>query len=273
MNLNQIPFGLLLASNELVDVSAVESGKQCNCICPSCRTPLIARQGNIKVWHFAHASKNVYEKTEKECGYSFYVSVRLMAKQLIKDKLTLALPAYLGTAEFRDERFGNLFQENFVVTEEKYISIKEIEVETSYFGIGVDLVGKIKDHQFVVYFVHPGRKIPPELFHPDNKKCGVISIDFSPLPDLFLKSRSRGASYKTALMNFLSDDRGSKKWIFHPNFQKAKANAIESIKLRIEKEMRLVSYKCLMCKVTWEGHIQGGNICPNCGEHLYSKEI
>ena len=40
-----------------------------------------ARQGNIKVWHFAHSNKKVFTKTKNKCEYPFYLSVRLMARQ------------------------------------------------------------------------------------------------------------------------------------------------------------------------------------------------
>jgi competence CoiA-like predicted nuclease len=64
-DLNKIPFGLRESDNALVDVSDVQNGKQCGCVCPSCHTPLEARQGDINAWHFAHASKNVYKQLNK----------------------------------------------------------------------------------------------------------------------------------------------------------------------------------------------------------------
>lgn len=81
--LNHIPFGLRESDGAIIDVYAVQRGRGCGCICPSCQTPLIARQGEEKVWHFAHASRNVYDRTAQECDFSFYVSVRFMARQLI----------------------------------------------------------------------------------------------------------------------------------------------------------------------------------------------
>ena len=54
-----IPFGLHLKSNQVVDVGSVQNGIKCDCICPSCKTPLIARHGSIKEWHFAHQSRDV----------------------------------------------------------------------------------------------------------------------------------------------------------------------------------------------------------------------
>ncbi len=94
MDFNLIPFGLSEKDGRFLDVSKVPRGKQCGCICPSCKTPLIARHGNINEWHFAHASRTGYLKTETECEFSFYVSVRLMARQIVDDTLSMALPAY-----------------------------------------------------------------------------------------------------------------------------------------------------------------------------------
>jgi hypothetical protein len=62
MDLNLILFGLIETTNEFVDIYDVERGKKCTCICPSCRSPLIARHGDNNTWHFAHADKGVYDK-------------------------------------------------------------------------------------------------------------------------------------------------------------------------------------------------------------------
>jgi len=63
-HLSLIPFGLRSADQRLVDVSEVPQGGGCGCICPSCRASLIARQGHIKQWHFAHDFRGV----EGECA-------------------------------------------------------------------------------------------------------------------------------------------------------------------------------------------------------------
>jgi len=47
--MNLIPFDLSLNTNLLVDVAYVQSGKKCDCICPSCNIPLIARKSQCKV--------------------------------------------------------------------------------------------------------------------------------------------------------------------------------------------------------------------------------
>tara|TARA_R110001583_G_scaffold65264_1_gene188662 strand:+ start:17718 stop:19226 length:1509 start_codon:yes stop_codon:yes gene_type:complete len=43
------------SSNRLIHISNADNGKSCNCICPDCFTPLVARQGKKVAWHFAHS--------------------------------------------------------------------------------------------------------------------------------------------------------------------------------------------------------------------------
>lgn len=39
---------------EMRFIGEVERGAACGCRCPECNSPLIAKQGNEKEWHFAH---------------------------------------------------------------------------------------------------------------------------------------------------------------------------------------------------------------------------
>lgn len=43
------------ASGDIVHISDVARGAACKATCPACDKPLIARQGDILAWHFAHA--------------------------------------------------------------------------------------------------------------------------------------------------------------------------------------------------------------------------
>jgi hypothetical protein len=238
MDLNLIPFGLIESNDELVDVAVVKRGKQCGCICPSCRTPLVARYGETNVWHFAHAFKNVYEKTKNECVYSFYLSVMLMARQLVGSKITLTLPSYQSCVqEHVTELSFFSFQEDFTVTQEKDITIEKIQVETNFSGVPVDIIGGIHGFEFVIYFTHPKRAVPTELTNPINLKCGIISIALDSLPELFLEARRNKTKYKDVLIDLLSS-KESKTWVYHPNFKKAEAVALQDLEQKIKQEKK-----------------------------------
>jgi len=147
---NLIPFGYNSADETFVDVENVPRGAKCGCICPACKTPLIARQGEEKEWHFAHASRKVYEKTQKECEFSFYLSVRMMARQIIGDELKIRLPEYKDSVSSYIPALGYPLHESFVVSESKEICLSNVMVESSFEGVAVDIVGYISDFKFVV---------------------------------------------------------------------------------------------------------------------------
>lgn len=310
---NKIPFGLRESDNTLVDVYDVPNGKQSGCVCPSCQTPLEARQGDINVWHFAHSSKKVYEKTKNECEYSFYLSVRLMARQLIGKQIKLSLPECTGTIEYYEGVLRFTQWKEFSVSKDQDIILDDIEVENTFLGMAVDLIGTIDKFKFVVYFTHPERNVPDGLFTPTDAKCGVIRISLDLLQAQFKSAKSEGKKYHKILTDFLTTDRKSKTWIYHPRFERAASLAIENLQkgasnlnytvnygknknhlnslaqkpyngsinlpishnfnLEINQPKKLVKFECVMCKLRWEGYEAGGNQCPKCKSYLYSKQI
>lgn len=85
-------FGRLRAPDE------VASGLNCNCVCPGCKAALVAHKGDIRVWHFAHA-------TDSDCKFARETAVHEMAKQILIDHRRLVLPSYLhvGPGRFSQE--------------------------------------------------------------------------------------------------------------------------------------------------------------------------
>jgi len=312
-DLNKIPFGLRVSDDELVDVYDVPNGKQCGCVCPSCHTPLEARQGDRNVWHFGHASKKVYKETKNECEYSFYLSLRMMARQLIGNQLTLHLPELIGNIEYYEGILRYRQNKEFIVTKERNITIEALKVEDTFSGVAIDLIGSIESFKFVIYFTHPGRVVPDALFSPEDTKCGIIEISLDSLLCKFKVAKSESKTYHGILADFLTHDKGSKRWIFHPRFEQCAFSMLESLEkgavnltyniiplnptnhskysipkpftpesqklakfydFGTEKPLNsLVNFVCVMCDSHWEGYKAGGNICPKCNSHLYSKQI
>lgn len=66
------------SDGRMVHVNDVQNGRKCGCICPVCKSPLIARQGKIRTWHFAHAA-------EVNCDSTGETTLHLAAKQVLKD--------------------------------------------------------------------------------------------------------------------------------------------------------------------------------------------
>lgn len=298
---NLIPFGLRELDKKLMDVAAVPRGKACGCICPSCKTPLIARQGEQKEWHFAHASRGVSSKTEKDCDFSFYVSVRMMARQQFGEDLTVELPECIG--EVTASHYGQLLSESFTVTEKRTVTLSDLKVEQSFMGTPVDVVAKIQGIPFVIYFTHEGRDVPIE-FNDLHGKFGVLSISLSGIRDLFTQARAWGTSYQTSLAEFLSSDLASKSWVYHPRYkycEREARNRLMEKKKNVRKlpfqqkrsdyvvrktnirdpfenlpteqqPKKLAGLECVMCHVRWEG-LHPGSVCPKCKDHMFCRFI
>lgn len=48
---------IALDSNDAIQfVDEVADGSSCGCFCPTCRSRLVAKKGQINEWHFAHES-------------------------------------------------------------------------------------------------------------------------------------------------------------------------------------------------------------------------
>ncbi|GFE79237.1 hypothetical protein GCM10011487_12370 [Steroidobacter agaridevorans] len=79
-------------SDELVHIDSVPRGKACGCRCVSCAEPLIARKGDIRVHHFAHAQQN-------QCTGALETLLHLLAKEILRTASVLALPDYTWRRE------------------------------------------------------------------------------------------------------------------------------------------------------------------------------
>ena len=69
----------------ITSIREVERGLNCNCTCPSCKANLIAKQGNIRDWHFAHSAQS-------NCINGAESSLHLAAKQLVARESQILLP-------------------------------------------------------------------------------------------------------------------------------------------------------------------------------------
>jgi len=99
-----------------------------------------------------------------------------MARQLIGKQIKLSLPECEGTIEYYEGVLRFAQWKEFLVSKEQDLILDDLEVENTFSGVAVDLIGTIGTFKFVVYFTHPERNVPDNLFNPTDSKCGVIRI-------------------------------------------------------------------------------------------------
>jgi hypothetical protein len=90
MLISRVPYAFSKKLNRFVGVEEVERGLKCDCICPSCKMRLISRKGDSNIHHFAH-----WEEATEPCSYSYWVSIRDMATQILKEIKCIEIERYL----------------------------------------------------------------------------------------------------------------------------------------------------------------------------------
>lgn len=102
----RVPFGL--RDGRMWLPREVPTGLACECRCPSCGQPLLAKNAGLRRQaHFAHHAASA-------CSGAFESAVHRMAKQLICERLRLVLPVWNGAEgmpnpiEVRDDNGGKL---------------------------------------------------------------------------------------------------------------------------------------------------------------------
>lgn len=70
----------------LYGVDEVSSGLACNCLCPACKSPLIARKGRKVRHHFSHYQRNA-------CVWANETALHLLAKSVLERAYSIKTPA------------------------------------------------------------------------------------------------------------------------------------------------------------------------------------
>lgn len=264
--------------NHLLDVMDVPSGKACNCVCPSCRAPLIARHCNgHRESHFAHDPAYESEYNYSECILSFHVALKLMLKQIMATSTEILLPGYEVIEPYSDE--------TITVTKEKMLQFESIEIDKN----GFDALIRVKQHRLAIIITYPERKVTD--FTNYSEIHGIVEID------LALMQRSNLApkmSWSERLSRALILGTKSKRWVWHVRadelLKQAKANFIplqaderESIKESISrrraeyaevkaKPLMVNVYRCYECIKDYSTQ-EAIERCPKCNTKLLVTSI
>ncbi len=271
-------------------------GLNCGCICPSCKTPLIARKGPINEWCFAHQSRGVHTKIRKECDYSFEMSVRLMLRQLAVEGIQFKTPDFNDSITAYSDVSDQWHVVNFKVTSAKTLQLKDSRLGTVFSGAEVDVAGRVGSYPFVIYVTYSGREIPNSLRLPDTADCGVVEINLSGLARRFRLEKD--GRFVDALKSYIEQSIEGKFWIYHPRYAEKHAEAEAMMSVWLEQQKQLFphqkdksrnnernkcpkdginlslqqgpkKYICFACSTRWVGL---SSLCMRCHTHLHAKE-
>lgn len=184
-----------LRADSLTHISQVESGLSCNCTCPSCRDPLIARKGNIKEHHFAH--------TSIECDYATETILHLQAKQILEKNNSIIIPPVLVP----------FLNRNLVLFDTMSIKYDRVEIEKRTGHIIPDVILYSQGRPLIVE-IYVSHKVNMEK-KKRIEELGISAIEIN-LDDFDYSNFNLQKLEKSIISNIYE-----KKWIYNVHIGKA----------------------------------------------------
>lgn len=200
---------LALKEYNIVSIDDVENGKRCNCICPECFSPLVAKnKGKIKTHHFAHALESV-------CSGGIESALHLLAKDLLLKTKQIFIPDFkYYFEEFRVEKV--LIKSNRVFTFETVKLEEKISIENE--TIIVDALCITDNKQLIIEFAKT--HFIDEAKKEKLKKLGIACLEI-PI--------SSGEQERKEFLKQLQSFFFKSNWIVNRKGE----NEIESLKVKL----------------------------------------
>lgn len=213
-----LPFATRLSDGRLVAPDEVPRGLACGCVCPDCGHPLQARQGTEKAWHFAHAQAS-------DCVNAYEKSVHELAKQIVRERKTLLLPALTVTKQALDA-FRRPWSESETLFTAHVVRFDTCVASETVGDVTPDLSASAK-----------GRRLLIELtvFHrlmPDKRerlvKTGIPSVHVD------LGRFRTWQATRERLEEALFESENNRSWIWHPAEEYAHARVTARLQERLQ---------------------------------------
>ena len=168
----------------MAHVDAVANGAECECLCPHCHAPLVAKNGvprGGRQHHFAHANGH-------ECSGAYESSIHLLAKEVLKEARCICLPIT------GDRRLPS-----------GHVVLRNIEAEKSdkTYGIKPDLEGIMTNGERLLIefnFTHKVDLHKRKVIVENHLKCVEIDLKYQAID-------------KISLREFLINSDERRRWI------------------------------------------------------------
>ena len=232
----KLAFGVRDGKTILIsELTEAERGGNCNCTCPACGEPLIAKKGNKNRHHFAH-------KTDSTCdiAHANESALHRYAKEIIETHNKILLPGWkISKTDFNKGNYiPALSQEveiELPVYKGRYKSYSNVHLEVNYGNNRADTVIEIDGRQLFV-------EIAVSHFVDEEKRAITQKVDIPMIEiDLkeFLKEDLTAPNIPDAITKAVLDNPENRKWIHNP--------ARETILSEKEIEFNQ-KYKVIDCK-------------------------
>ncbi|MCF8414640.1 MAG: hypothetical protein K9G40_00245 [Crocinitomicaceae bacterium] len=254
-----------------VHINEVQNGIKCNCICPSCKQPLVAYNNpkNKKAHHFQHQSLS-------NCKNYYETMIHYWAKEIINEQRELSVPNHDFELSdyargYTDYEWSKDFPKEKITAAK--VEFDKILIEKHQDGIKPDLICFVKNRKIhveiaVTHFIDELKAIKIENLNVTSLEIDLSTVDRSLQKEKLKNILSNGNIERMTWFNnkaikqkkALSDQRKSTIRIF------ILSNMIEK---KVYGKAKNV-YKCPLFKTEHDVTLHN---CERCQYLVYTNEI
>jgi hypothetical protein len=162
VSLKLLPF--VLKEGQLLHISDVEKGLNCECVCPSCGHPLVARKGEKIIHHFAHHKG-------KECEYGLETTLHLAAKEILAEHKRIILPEVKLDMNDHSNRW--------IISKEKEIGFDEVILESYQNGVIPDVLVYVNGKPLMIEITVTHKTDEEKIQKVRKRGISILEIDLS----------------------------------------------------------------------------------------------
>lgn len=240
MTFLKIPFGLRDGAIVMIgDITPEERGSKCNCVCPSCRTLLLARLGDIRTHHFAHSVEGCDEQIAFLSGLYQMVKEYVLNNEIVLPKLEVFWSN--SRSKFTPENFFDRirftpthgFEKRNVISEGRGVKFENAKIVCTG-KTPTALILEVKSRQMALC-IRPPSNVCKQFFVKPYKDLSTLELNSSKIPF--------GELNREQIMNALRKCFDYSRWIYNSKALRAIENInkendawIEEIRKREEEE-------------------------------------
>ena len=235
----QLEYGLrgdkVIFVSELTDL---ERGKACNCICPVCRKQLVAKLGSHNQWHFAH------DGAECNLVAAQQTALHMLAKEIIESSKKLLFPGisikkddYCDDIE--DYRVQAKIPPSIGYRKSSVVNCDSVSLEKKISSIVPDIIVTAKGRKCLI-------EVAVTHFVDEEKEQKIKEIGL-PLFEIDLSNLYNSEFSREELAEEVLFNPSNRTWIFNPRYDDAERwakekyskiiqSAEEEVKRQDEKE-------------------------------------
>lgn len=214
------PWAYSLDKKEIVHIDDVDNGEKCNCICPSCKKTMIARNGmkNVREHHFAHKGERCdYDPTK---AYETYLHQE--AKKILKQARSINYPRFIlkGEEDNSCNKSDKKQLGSYIACDSGAFSYGSVKVEQwlSDFKPDIILCSKTEELLVEVAVTNLVNDEKREKIRKYGSSC--IEINISALYDEYKKTNSYNKNLLLSkLENCILKEVSNKKWIWNKHYE------------------------------------------------------